>query len=168
MRTLVIHPFDVTTGFLSVVYENRNDWTIIDMNVSSKNLKREISDHDRIIMLGHGDGNGLYGFSRLFINSEYVYLLREKQCICIWCNANIFVEKYGLKGFYTGMIISEYEEALMYCVKGDDKQIYNSNVLFADAITKSIDAKNMLDSMRALYDGDNPVISFNKKNMFQS
>ncbi len=166
MKTLVIHPFDVTTGFLSVIYEDKRDWTVIDTNVSAKFLKEQIKNHNRIIMLGHGSEDGLYGFNRMIIDSTFVYLLKEKQCICIWCNANVFVEKYGLKGFYTGMIISEYEEALIYCVQGDHQQIYNSNVLFADAVKKSIDEANILDSMKLLYDDNNPVIKFNKENLF--
>ena len=29
MKTLVIHPFDITTGFLSDIYKD-TDWTVID------------------------------------------------------------------------------------------------------------------------------------------
>jgi hypothetical protein len=54
---------------------------------------------------------GLIGFGDAF--NDYVYLLRDKIGVYIWCNANVFVEKYGLKGFYTGMIISEYEESVI-------------------------------------------------------
>lgn len=169
MKTLVIHPFDVTTGFLSVIYENKRDWTVIDTNPSKKFLKEQIKNHNRIIMLGHGSEDGLFGFNRLIIDSTLVYLLREKQCVCIWCNANMFVEKYGLKGFYTGMIVSDYEEAVMYSINEHEnivQKLFNSNVLFAYAAKKSIDEKNMLDSMKLMYDDDsNPIIDFNKQNM---
>jgi len=102
----------------------------------------------------------------MVIDSSFVYLLKEKQCVCIWCNADVFVEKYKLKGFYTGMIISEYEEAIIFCVQGDYQEIYNSNVLFADAVKKSIDESDMLKSMKLLYDDKNPIIEFNKQNLF--
>jgi hypothetical protein len=36
----------------------------------------------------------------------------------------------GLKGFYTGMIISEYEEALYECVNTTYHEIEESNVIF--------------------------------------
>lgn len=169
MKTLVIHPFDVTTGFLSVIYEGKKDWTVIDTNVSTKFLKKQIKNHNRIVMLGHGSEDGLFGFGRLIIDSTLVYLLREKQCVCIWCNADVFVEKYELKGFYTGMIVSDYEEAIMYSINLHEnivQKIYNSNVLFADAAKKSIDEENMLDSMKLMYDDDsNPIIDFNKQNL---
>ena len=110
MKTLVIHPKDTTTDFLSLIYEDK-DWTVITDNISKSALKRQIKAHDRIVMLGHGMETGLIGFNRLVIDSNLVYLLREKHCVCIWCNADKFVLKYGLKGFYTGMIISEVQEA---------------------------------------------------------
>jgi hypothetical protein len=64
-----------------------------------------------------------------FHRSNYVYLLRDKIGVYIWCNANVFAEKYGLKGFYTGMIISEYEEALYECVNTTYHEI-EENVIF--------------------------------------
>ena len=134
MKTLVIHPFDITTGFLEDIYIDK-DWTVVDWNPSKCGLKNLIKEHDRIIMLGHGTEDGLLGYNRFVINSELVYLLREKLCVCIWCNADKFVEKYSLKGFYTGMIISEHEEAIMFCVNTTNTEIYNSNTLFAKAIT---------------------------------
>ena len=119
MKTLVIHPEDYTTRFLTVIHEGHDDWTVITHDVSHKVLKEQIKKHDRIIMLGHGTGWGLLGHGRFVIDSSLVYLLREKDCVCIWCNANDFVEQYGLKGFYTGMIISEMDEAYMCNVKVD-------------------------------------------------
>ena len=60
----------------------------INTNTSKSFLKQQIILHDRIIMLGHGTEEGLIGFNRFFINSSLVYLLREKICVCIWCNAD--------------------------------------------------------------------------------
>jgi len=169
MKTLVIHPFDVTTGFLTVIYERHKDWTVIDTNVSARYLAIQIEKHNRIVMLGHGDVNGLYGYGRMIIDSELVYLLRTKDCVCVWCNADAFVEKYGLKGFYTGMIISDYEEALMYAITPKDNNIYNSNVLFAEAVRRSIDSVNMLEEVSSYYiDVANPIIEFNKENLYST
>ncbi|MCK9445607.1 hypothetical protein M0Q50_01795 [bacterium] len=167
MKTLVIHPFDITTGFLEDIYIDK-DWTVVDWNPSKCGLKNLIKEHDRIIMLGHGTEDGLLGYNRFVINSELVYLLREKLCVCIWCNADKFVEKYSLKGFYTGMIISEYEEAIMFCVNATNTEIYNSNVLFAKAIKDSIDDDNMLSKSKLIYDGNTEIINFNKNNLFEN
>lgn len=166
MKTLVIHPFDPTTHFLREIYAGK-DWTVIDRNVSKAILKIEIKAHDRIIMLGHGSGLGLFGFGRLFIDSGYVYLLRKKLVVCIWCNADLFVTKYGLRGFNTGMIISDFEEALMYSVKESGDDITQSNTLFASAIKNAIDAPDMLKTAKEQYVSEsNNVILFNSRNLY--
>lgn len=165
MKTLVIHPKDSTTDFLSVIYSDK-DWTVINSNTSKKILKEQIKIHDRIVMLGHGTEKGLIGFDRLVIDSTWVYLLREKICVCIWCNADVFVEKYGLKGFYTGMIISEYEEAIMCCVPTNSFWISESNTDFAFAIKNSIDDENMLEKAKLLYEGNTSVVEFNRNNLY--
>lgn len=165
MKTLVIHPKDNTTDFLSDIYSDKG-WTVINTNVSTKILKDEISSHDRIVMLGHGSHHGLIGFDRYIIDSGLVYLLREKDCVCIWCNADVFVKKYGLRGFYTGMIISEYEEALLYDVSTNDFFLNESNVDFAKAIKNSIDSDNMLEAAKMLYEGNSAVVEFNRENLY--
>lgn len=165
MKTLVIHPQDNTTKFLSVIYENK-DWTVIDYNPSKSSLKKSIKEHDRIVMLGHGTQEGLLGFNCYVINSDLVYLLREKLCVCIWCNADIFVQKYNLKGFYTGMFISEYEEALNYCISTNMFYLHESNNDFAVAVSESIDGDNFLENVLDKYEGNNAVVNFNKKRLY--
>lgn len=176
MKTLVIHPSDPTTSFLCKIYEEKlwsPDWNLIRGQVSKSELKRQIKAHDRIIMLGHGTDDGLlkspskggFGF---VVDSTLVYLLREKTCVCIWCNADVFFLKYKLKGFCTGMIISDYDEALMYSIypfKGSD--IEQSNTLFAECIKESIDSPTMIYEVRKNYCSEvNPIIKFNSDNIF--
>jgi hypothetical protein len=165
MKTLVIHPKDPTTDFLSEIYLDKN-WTVMTTNTSKKFLKEQIKSHDRIVMLGHGTDKGLIGFDRFVIDSTLVYLLREKECVCIWCNADLFVEKYKIKGFYTGMIISEYEEAVMYSIPTTFFFINESNTDFALAIKKSIDDENMLEKSKMFYEGNSAVVEFNRNNLY--
>jgi hypothetical protein len=166
MKTLVIHPEDETTDFLSEIYSDKN-WTVIRDNVSKKLLKESIKSHDRIVMLGHGTEGGLFGHkNRFVINPSMVYLLRDKLCVCIWCNADVFFEKYNLKGFYTGMIISELEEAIMYCVDTSMQDIDLSNESFSMAIKESIDEVDMLKNVNKLYNNVNAVTDFNKNNLY--
>jgi len=165
MKTLIIHPKDSTTDFLTEIYSDK-DWTVINSNVSSKFLKEQIKLHDRIVMLGHGTEQGLIGFNKFVINSSLVYLLREKYCVCIWCNADLFVKKYDLKGFYTGMIVSEFEEALMYGLPIGFEFIKESNIDFANAIKNSIDSENFLDDVKKLYEGNSAIVEFNRKNLY--
>jgi len=166
MKTLVIHPDDITTAFLDQVYEGK-DWTIInDVYTPKKYIKEQIKIHDRIVMMGHGTPWGLIGGNRLFIDASLVYLLRDKEVVAMWCNADQFVEKYDLKGFYTGMIISELQEAVYCKVESNHKEILQSNILFTDALTKSIDSGDMLGNMIKEYVGESPTIKYNAERLY--
>jgi hypothetical protein len=168
MKTLIIHPKDTTTDFLSTIYEGL-DVTLINTNIGDGKLKEAIKSHDKIVMMGHGDEYGLFGFGRYIIDSSLVYLLRDKpHSVYIWCNANLFISKYELKGFHTGMIISEWDEALMYSVIPSKESISESNTLFAKAIKESIhlDPKDMAESAKKLYTtSGNDIIYFNQQNI---
>lgn len=168
MKTLVIHPSDPTTDFLKVIYEGKG-WTTIRTSVPKRVLKESILAHDRIVMLGHGTEKGLANSKwDGVITSDLVYLLREKLCVAIWCNANVFFEKYDLKGFYTGMIISEYDEAIYCCVNTTYHEISESNLLFASSIAKAIDSDDMLAVAKKAYisEGLNRTMDYNDKNLF--
>lgn len=176
MKTLVIHPKDPTTDFLIPIYEGRG-WTVINQMKSKSDLKQQIKNHDRIIMLGHGTDRGLLSIEReekqvvdfvYYIDATMVYLLREKECVCIWCNADNFVERYELQGFYTGMIISEYEEAMMYAIPHNSRDIEESNSLFTQAIKDSISKDDMLSEATRIYQSEsNPIILFNRENLYE-
>jgi hypothetical protein len=165
MKTLVIHPADRSTDFLKEIYRGK-DWTIInkvDICRSRKEIAKLIKDHDRIIMMGHGHPGGLF-FS--CINSDIVYLLREKECVCIWCNADKFVEKYGLHGFYTGMFCSEVGECGYYNMIVSQEEVNYSNNLFAMELNKVIDDENVHSLIKESYNGESPVIKFNNERLY--
>lgn len=170
MKTLVIHPKDFTTDFLSIIYADKN-FTVITDNHSNSKLRKLIKSHERIIMLGHGTEYGLIGHKRLMVDSRLVNLLRDKpNNIYIWCHADQFVRKYGLKGFATGMIISEIEEAILYCVNfRTSTEITFSNDIFALAVKNAVDlpVADMVPQIKKDYfSQDNNVMMFNQENLF--
>ena len=170
MKTLIIHPKDETTDFLKPIYEGL-DVTLVSDNISKSKLKTLIREHDKIVMMGHGCDKGLLGFNRLVIDSNIVMFLREKECVFIWCNANEFVNKYKLKGFHTGMIVSESIEANLYCLDYDFIPIEVSNTLFTNCIKESISlpSKDMYNYMIKSYVlPDNKIVNFNKENIFHN
>ena len=167
MKTLVIHPKDASTDFLSHIYEGKG-FTVITENPSNVELKKQIKLHDRIIMLGHGDVKGLFGFKRMLIHAQHVYLLREKQIVAIWCNADVFVRKYNLKGFFTGMFISELDEAYYEGVYGISvPEIDLSNDIFAKAVGQFLDSPTILDDVKQTYENnDSAVVIFNHQRLY--
>ena len=130
-------------------------------------LIEQIKIHDRIVMLGHVTTEGLIGYNDYYIENSYAPLLKLKDCVCIWCNADKFVEKHDLKGFYTGMMISEIVEAMMYDIDVEEPVINESNILFAEAVRNAMIQPDMLKEARRLYNTeDNPVIAFNMIRMY--
>ena len=141
MKTLVIHPKDRTTDFLKPIYKNIPNTTVLTEGLKSDVLKL-IEEHDRILMMGHGSPGGLFGVGRFRENnyySTYVIdretvsaLLPKKENVFIWCNADQFVKQHELKGFYSGMFISEVSEASICGLRGVPQSVVDeSNDSFA-------------------------------------
>lgn len=167
MKTLVIHPDDRSTDFLKQIYDGKG-FTVETRhrykNYTKTEFTQQIKDHDRIIMMGHGFPGGLF-YS--YIDRDVVYLLREKECVCIWCNADQFVNKYKLTGFYTGMFISEISEADWFKIKATQSDIDNSNEFFARLVGENLDNLIKLHSvLKEQYKGESPVIKFNNDRLY--
>lgn len=172
MKILIIHPQDITTDFLCEVYKDLDCTVIRSKSIGSGALRRAIKEHDRIICLGHGDPQGLlrdYIFQISYlITSKYVQLLRQKECVCIWCYADVFVKKYNIKGFCSGMIISEPQEALECNVPFNIGDVEKSNKKFAFALKKvvSLPISNMKEIFHQHYVPDSSIEYFNNENIF--
>jgi len=165
MKTLVIHPSDASTDFLKKIYEGKG-YTVINHNISDKELVAAIKAHGRIMMLGHGMTTGLIGYGRFIINSEHVYLLREKESIGIWCNADQFFNNYKLRGFYSGMFLSEVEECKCYKIKASQEEVTFSNELFASEFRKVERMINCFNLIKESYNGESSVIKFNNTRLY--
>jgi hypothetical protein len=186
MKTLIIHPADNSTSFLDIVYESIPNKTVITGGISKDDVNQLIREHDRVMMMGHGSPSGLFsvgqfsniggGFGGGYIIDQFtVPLLKEKDnSVFIWCNADRFVEPFGLKGFYSGMFISEVGEA-NYCGLPGTKQdvVDESNYGFVNIISKHIneDTESIYDMVRNEYGliaEENPVALYNHKRLYKS
>ena len=168
MKTLLIHPKDEKTEFLSKIYADK-DWKVMNSRLTKTALTKQIAAHDRIVMLGHGCESGLLHFRQLIIDKTFVPLLKEKSCVCIWCHADEFVNEHGLKAFYTGMFISELLEAFENDIYSNWDDIRHSNALFAEAVNVSIDMGNTLEKIKELYKEPEEgceVIRFNRARLY--
>lgn len=165
MKTLVIHLKDKTTKFLSVLYKGKG-YKVITDRLPLSYIMEQVKKHDRIMMMGHGTPRGLIGYSHVFGDSDFINLLREKDCVCIWCNADMYVQRYGIKGFYTGMFISEVGEAQYFNIDVDQDVIDYSNHLFVEELKRVLDSPNVLNEIKSTYVGDCPVIRFNNDRLY--
>ena len=168
--TLVIHPDDPTTDFLSAIYRGKGWDVISDPFLWPEEVAGLISSHDRIICLGHGSPTGLFGCNGFIIDASLVSLLKRKRIVAIWCHADQFVEQHELRGFYSGMFISEFGEAWMCGIEDTDEQtIKSSNDLFAPVLGKHIDSDNILGNVKKEYvkDGD-AVVEFNRNRLYSN
>ena len=84
---LVIHPQDRTTAMLSALYQDRDDVRLSDSPMSKaalNSLLYHTPARERILLLGHGSGKGLFwrpddtadGF-RLLLDHSHAYCLRK-------------------------------------------------------------------------------------------
>lgn len=181
MNTLIIHPEDPSTSFLDIVYTPIPNKTVITGGITKRELNKLISQHDRIMMMGHGSPFGLFSVGRFpestgyIIDHNNVHLLKEKEnSVYIWCNADVFVKKYNLRGFYSGMFISEVQEATYCGVYGTDQELIDeSNYGFCNIISKYINEdksvihENVLKEYGLIAE-NNPVAYYNNLRLYKN
>lgn len=148
MKTLVIHPRDPSTDFLCPIYASLGA-TVVREKTSDGELRQLIQAHDRVLLMGHGAPGGLADLcdavqevsplAPFIIDRSHAELLRQKanHSFYIWCNADQFVKMERLHGFYSGMFISELEEAEMEGVHGaTQSEVDVSNSTFVECLAQ--------------------------------
>ena len=180
-KTLVIHVQDKSTDFLKVIYEGKgydvmNEFGLeYQRNPNAKEeLIKKMEEYDRIIMLGHGTPTGLLNVDNghyvgYIIDRDFVKVLAKKETISIWCYSNRFFEPYNIKGFHTGMIISEIAEAC--CANGNKplnaQEILDNMYAFATIVRLCIDKEpqDMKKFILEHYNFDDDVTRYNRNNI---
>ena len=174
---IVIHANDPTTRFLSVLYQQRKDVVcLVNETNSSSDVQRAIRADDAIVMLGHGNEYGLFSkpskngkYERFMITDRHVQFLRNKTCIGIWCHANQFAERYGLHGLFSGMIISELQEATELGITATEEEIYKERERFALHLKDCIQTLGLEEipaQMKHLDDIQSELTKFNYNNLY--
>ncbi len=107
MNTLIVHPKDVTTGFLCDIYKDIPKKSVIDGGITRRHLRHLMGMYERIICCGHGTRNGLCANDRFYpdpnsgiiwfvfvVDDTMAEVLSKKQNnIYIWCHADEYVKK---------------------------------------------------------------------------
>jgi hypothetical protein len=174
MKTLIIHPEDSTTDFLSQIYSSLPNKTVVKGGIRKSELPKLIDSHDRVLMLGHGSPFGLINAGQFPDSGSYIIddsmvlpLINKTNSVFIWCNANQFVERHGLEGLNCGMFISEVIEANSYGFENIDEDLIDqSNGRFSWIISNYINQPIEILYQKLLYQYDlmartNPIARFN-------
>ena len=174
---IVIHANDPTTKVLSLLYEKRKDCCLhIDESCTNSQIIRAVKDADSIMMLGHGNPFGLFSkpdkkgqYNRHLISEKHVGFLRGKTCIGIWCYANEFAEHYRLNGLFSGMIISEVQEAIDNKIESSKEEIDYEMEVFTQRLKYCIEHYELKDVPAKMLELDNKhskLTQFNYSRLF--
>ena len=164
----VIHPNDPSTQFLSCLYSDIDIVDFVDERASEAGVLLAITAAQQVMMLGHGTPWGLLSPTMGYIiNDNYAQALSHKECIGIWCYANMFAEAHHLHGLFSGMIISEPEEAEAMGVESTKEEILTERALLAQRLQQCIHDNPLADVprlMREMPYNPSPLNKFNYNN----
>ena len=182
MIMLVIHPKDKTTAMLSALYDGLEAQVVDDYRSTNVigHLLHHVSKQERIMLLGHGSDKGLFfraddskdEFDKIIVGHPHAYHLRKHggNMVAVWCNADQFARAEGLHGLFTGMIVSELSEALLYQVETTQEELDRENVKLALRLRALLDERIPLSEipkrMLAMDDVHSPLTTFNYKNFY--
>ena len=179
MKTLIVHPEDPTTNFLSQIYAPLPNKTVVKGGTTKSELRSMIESNDRILMLGHGSPWGLLSVGQFpdvgfyIVDESMVSALKNKSnSIYIWCHADKFVNKYGLSGFCTGMFISENREKNYYGFYNIEEYLIDqSNDQFVSVLSKYINEPLNVLYQKLLREYEliartNPIARFNIERLY--
>ena len=177
---LVTHPKDKTTAMLSALYDGLEAQVVTDYRTTKEMgcLLHHVSTQERIILLGHGSDKGLFyrvddskeGFDKIIVGHPHTYHLRKHggNIVAVWCNADQFARAEGLHGLFTGMIVSELNEALLYQVETTQEELDRENVKLARRLRALLDERIPLSEipkrMLTMDDVHSPLTTFNYNN----
>ena len=179
---LVVHPKDITTSVLTNLYIGTES-TVIDQTATKREIEHLLhhcSPRERIMLLGHGSDNGLFSriddkepeFDRIIVGHPHAYHLRQHgaNIIGIWCHADKFARKEGLHGLFSGMIISDKQEAEEYGIITLQHHIEEANEeMFAKLralLDEGVPLHEIPERMKALNDNPSWLTTFNYENFF--
>ena len=179
MDTLIVHPTDATTKFLEGTYKAISSKQLIQGGKRKSELLKLMTKHPRCLMMGHGSPFGLLSVGQFDAHTPYIidentvpYLSLRNDNVFIWCHADAFVNKFHLKGFYTGMFISEELEAFTFGFEDATKeQIEESNNFFSKCFSDnySPDVHKMHAGIKRDYGiltKHNPIARYNWERLY--
>lgn len=159
---MIVVLIDTTSDahLLHRAYEGIEDMTLL-VNPTNEEVDKVLKErpNETLMGMGHGCSSGLFGYhSSIVIGNRNIDLLKDRELICIWCNADGFGRMHNeLSGFFTSMFISNAGEAYCYNFHGyTDEDIFSEVTLFCERVNKLIKDNTPLNEwVNKLYEQHN-------------
>ena len=175
MNTLIVHPTDASTDFLSPIHDAVETKTVVRGDLSKTSIADMAARHVRFIGMGHGTPWGLMSVGQFqgpdfyVVDRSFVEMLRSRSTnIFIWCYAYEFAKNFEIPSFSTNMFISELREAQYMGIRNPKvEQVEESNRVFVKEISKCIDFspkeifESLMKSEYAILSQKNPIAAYN-------
>ena len=163
MATIVFsNTGDVDTRVLAALWDGIPDARVLDVRPGTPDARRAVdsaiaAEEDTLILCGHGSPQGLFDPSVMARGADLAaiarnppYLvdatnapsIRARRVVGVWCYAAAFAESAGLRGFFTGMFVSNPMEAAFVGCPGRDSAatITEQEVLFCRRVNELLRA----------------------------
>ena len=168
---MIVCIIDTTSDahLLHRVYEGIAD-SVILVNPKPAELGKVLQErpNETLMGLGHGCSSGLFGYNcNIIIGERNLELLKDRDLICIWCNADGFGRRHQeLHGFFTSMFISNEGEASCYGYKNySNDDIFSEVTLFCERVNQLLKDNTPLnewvDKLYSMHDANKGYVHYN-------
>ena len=162
MATIVFsNTGDVDTRVLAALWDGIPDARVLDVRPGTPGARRAVDvaiaeEEDALVLCGHGSPQGLFdpsvmargNLAAIARNPPYLVdvrnapSIRARRVVGVWCYAASFAESAGLRGFFTGMFVSNPAEAAFVGCPGRDSAatITEQEVLFCRRVNELLRA----------------------------
>ena len=178
---LVIHSKEVRTAMMSILYKG-TEAQVFNQETSNSKIERLLSNcsqHERIMLLGHGSDDGLFSRDDMFSDDNRVLVGRNHACylsqhganiVGIWPNAYKFARREGLHGLFSGMLITDQYEAEHYGIITLQHIIEEANEIMFGRLRDLLDNECPLHKipklLKAMDDKHSSITRFNYNNFY--
>ena len=167
---------DVDTAVLRHLWNGMPDAKIVEIGKFTRNARRMVDEAieqetEMLVMCGHGTPEGLINpnftdYDRYLIDRRNKDKIKAKSIVGIWCHARDFAERYGVRGFWSSMFISNLMEAhYNHIYNTDQGTITHDETMFClftnYLIRNNVPQENWIDVLCKCVDFNDPVIKFN-------
>ena len=167
---------DTDTAVLRNLWNGMPDVKVVEIGKFTRNARRMVDEAiaqetEMLVMCGHGTPEGLINpnftdYDRYLVDRRNKDLIRAKSIVGIWCHAKDFAERYGVRGFWSSMFISNLMEAhYNHIYNTDSGTITHDETMFClftnYLIRNNVPQENWIDVLCKCVDFNDPVIRFN-------